>query len=59
MSVSHKPEGYSTVSPYPIVDRANETIDFLVEALDVVELRHFESDLDRCSTPRSGSTTAS
>lgn len=30
MSASRKPTGYSTVSPYLIVDGARGTIDFLV-----------------------------
>jgi PhnB protein len=41
MSASHKPEGYTTVSPYLIVDGAARTIDFLVRALGGVELRRF------------------
>jgi PhnB protein len=40
--VTHKPDGYTTVSPYLIVDGASETIDFLVRVLDAVELRRFE-----------------
>jgi PhnB protein len=41
MSLSHKPQGYSTVSPYLIVDGASRTIEFLVRAFDAVELRRF------------------
>ena len=41
MAVSHKPQNYTTVSPYLIVDGASRTIDFLVRALDGVELRKF------------------
>jgi uncharacterized glyoxalase superfamily protein PhnB len=41
MSSSYKPQGYSTVSPYLIVDGASQTIDFLVRAFDAVELRRF------------------
>lgn len=41
MSVSYKPQGYSTASPYLIVQNASDTIDFLVRALDAVELRRF------------------
>lgn len=40
--MTHKPDGYTTVSPYLIVDGASETIDFLVRVLDAVELRRFE-----------------
>lgn len=39
MGRSHKPQGYSTVSPYLIVDGAGRTIEFLVRAFDGVELR--------------------
>ena len=41
MSPSYKPERYSTVSPYLIVDGASHTIDFLVRVFDAVELRRF------------------
>lgn len=41
MSSSHKPNNYSTVSPYLIVDGASGTIDFLVAVFDAVELRRF------------------
>ncbi|MCU0877259.1 MAG: VOC family protein [Pirellulaceae bacterium] len=41
MTISYKPEGYSTVSPYLIVHGAADTIAFLVQALDAVELRRF------------------
>jgi PhnB protein len=44
MSVPHKPEGYSSVSPYLIVDGASRTIDFLVRVFDAVELRRFPAD---------------
>ncbi len=39
MNVRHKPEGYSSVSPYLIVDGASRTIKFLLEAFDGVKLR--------------------
>ena len=39
MNVRHKPEGYSSVSPYLIVDGASRTIKFLLEAFDGVRLR--------------------
>jgi uncharacterized glyoxalase superfamily protein PhnB len=38
---SYKPQGYSSVSPYLIVDDASRTITFLVRAFDAVELRRF------------------
>jgi uncharacterized glyoxalase superfamily protein PhnB len=41
MNTSHKPENYSTVSPYLIVDGASDTIDFLVRVFDAVELRRY------------------
>jgi PhnB protein len=36
---AHKPDGYPSASPYLIVDGAARTIDFLVRALDGVELQ--------------------
>ncbi|HZG42357.1 MAG TPA: VOC family protein [Longimicrobium sp.] len=44
MSGSHKPEGYSTVSPYLIVDGASETIEFVVRVFDGVPLRRFADE---------------
>ena len=44
MNVPYKPDGYSTVSPYLIVDGAAETIDFLRRVFDAVELRRFAND---------------
>lgn len=44
MSASHKPEGYSTVSPYLIVDGASETIEFVVRVFDGVSLRQFADE---------------
>jgi uncharacterized glyoxalase superfamily protein PhnB len=41
MSVPFQPQGYSTVSPYLIVDGATRTIDFLVRVFGAVELRRF------------------
>lgn len=41
MRPSYKPEGYSTVSPYLIVDDASRTIEFLVRVFDASELRRF------------------
>jgi PhnB protein len=38
---SHKPDGYTTVSPYLIVDGASATIDFLQKVFAGVELRRF------------------
>lgn len=39
MSMPYKPQRYSSVSPYLIVDGASRTIDFLVRVFDAVELR--------------------
>jgi PhnB protein len=39
--MNHKPDGYTTVSPYLIVDRASATIDFLQKVFDAIELRRF------------------
>ncbi len=39
MSTTYKPDHYSTVSPYLIVDGASGTIDFLTTVFDAVELR--------------------
>ncbi|VTT98826.1 extradiol dioxygenase : Glyoxalase/bleomycin resistance protein/dioxygenase OS=Chloroflexus aurantiacus (strain ATCC 29364 / DSM 637 / Y-400-fl) GN=Chy400_2634 PE=4 SV=1: Glyoxalase_2 [Gemmataceae bacterium] len=36
-----KPAGYTTVSPYLIVDGASRTIDFLTRVLGATELRRF------------------
>jgi uncharacterized glyoxalase superfamily protein PhnB len=44
MSSTHKPHGYTTVSPYLIVDGAGATIDFLVRVFGAVELRRFAGD---------------
>jgi PhnB protein len=44
MKSSHKPKGYSTVSPYLIVNGADATISFLIEVFSAVELRRFPND---------------
>jgi len=41
MSTPYKPDDYSTVSPYLIVDGASETIDFRKQVFGAVELRRF------------------
>ena len=41
MSKNYKPGDSSTVSPYLIVDGANETIEFLKEVFGAVEVRRF------------------
>ena len=38
---SHKPDGYTTVSPYLIVDGASRTIEFLRHVFGADELRRF------------------
>lgn len=42
MTVSYKPEGYNSASPYLIVSGAQRTIDFLKAVFDATELRRFE-----------------
>ena len=44
MSRSFKPEGYTTVAPYLIVDGAARTIAFLESAFDASKLREFPDD---------------
>jgi uncharacterized glyoxalase superfamily protein PhnB len=39
-----KPDGYSSASPYLIVDDAGALIEFLVRVFDAVELRRFPDD---------------
>src|SRR5262245_8678536 len=41
MNSPFKPQDYSTVSPYLIVDGAQRTIEFLVAVLGAAELRRF------------------
>jgi uncharacterized glyoxalase superfamily protein PhnB len=41
MSKSYKPDNYSTVSPYLVVDGAAATIDFLKRVFGATELRWF------------------
>ncbi|HEX6368959.1 MAG TPA: VOC family protein [Longimicrobium sp.] len=44
MTTPHKPAGYTTVSPYLIVDGAAGTIDFLKQVFGAAELRRFEAE---------------
>jgi PhnB protein len=44
MPASHKPEGYTSVSPYLIVNGARATIDFLKQVFGAHELRVFAAD---------------
>jgi PhnB protein len=37
--VNYKPEGYSTVSPYLVLDGASATIDFLTQVLRATEIK--------------------
>lgn len=39
---TYKPAGYSSVSPYLVVDGAGATIDFLKSAFGATELRRFD-----------------
>jgi len=47
MNASYKPKGYSTVSPYLIVNGASGTIDFLRKTFEAVELRRFSDAAGR------------
>jgi uncharacterized glyoxalase superfamily protein PhnB len=40
----HKPEGYTTVSPYLIVDGAAGTLEFLARVFGAAELRRFPGE---------------
>lgn len=42
--MTHKPQGYTSVSPYLIVDGAGETIEFLGRVFGGVELRRFADE---------------
>lgn len=44
MHDTHKPAGYTTVSPYLIVNGAAGTIDFLARVFGAVELRRFPAE---------------
>jgi PhnB protein len=44
MSDPHKPEGYTTVSPYLVVDGAARTLEFLAKVFGAEELRRFTDD---------------
>jgi uncharacterized glyoxalase superfamily protein PhnB len=44
MHTSHKPAGYTTASPYLIVNGAAGTIDFLKQVFGATELRRFEAE---------------
>lgn len=41
MSTTYKPEGYTSVSPYLIVNGAARTIDFMKDVFGAVELRRY------------------
>lgn len=47
MNSPYKPSGYSTVSPYLIVDGAQGTIEFLKTVFGAVELRRFPDESGR------------
>jgi len=42
MNNSYKPDGYTSVAPYLIVDGASRTIEFLVQVFDAVQLRRVD-----------------
>ncbi|MCU0490771.1 MAG: VOC family protein [Chloroflexaceae bacterium] len=41
MNSFYKPQGYTSVAPYLIVEQASRTIEFLVNVFGAVELRRF------------------
>jgi PhnB protein len=47
MEPRHKPTGYTTVSPYLIVDGADATIDFLKRVFGATEVRRFPDESGR------------
>jgi uncharacterized glyoxalase superfamily protein PhnB len=47
----HKPQGYTTVSPYLVVDGAGRTIEFLQRAFGAVELRRLEAGATSVQEP--------
>jgi uncharacterized glyoxalase superfamily protein PhnB len=47
MTAPYKPEGYTSASPYLIVDGAQTVIDFLMRTFDAVPLRRYEDDAGR------------
>ncbi|CAN5483207.1 VOC family protein [soil metagenome] len=44
MVITHKPDGYSSVSPYLIVNGAQATVDFLVKVFRGVQLRRYADE---------------
>ncbi len=42
MTVQSKPQGYSSVSPYLVVDGAQRVIDFLKQTFEATELRRYD-----------------
>jgi uncharacterized glyoxalase superfamily protein PhnB len=44
MNIPHKPPGYTSVSPYLVVDGADSTIAFLVEVFGAEKLRRVATD---------------
>jgi len=61
MRSKFKPDGYTSVSPYLVVDGADGTIDFLVRALGAREIRRFptfrERPIPRCQFERCAART--
>lgn len=43
MTVQFKPGGYSSVSPYLMIDDSQPVIDFLEKTFDATELRRYDS----------------
>ena len=57
MNTPFKPDRYSTVSPYLVVDGADATIDFLKRVFGAIELRRFPDAAGKLMHAECGSTT--
>ena len=44
MTTTWKPDGYNSVSPYLVTEKAQEIIDFLISSVGVAPLRRFENE---------------
>jgi len=44
MNKTFKPEGYPSISPYLIVDGADDTIQFLIKTFGATEIRRFPNE---------------
>jgi uncharacterized glyoxalase superfamily protein PhnB len=44
MTTTWKPDGYNSVSPYLVTEKAQEIIDFLISSVGAAPLRRFENE---------------